>query len=309
MRIAGTLVTSWLLVGLSVGLTLTGCKTKSEQASAPDPGALKAQQELTQRRDALMAQREVLEGEREKIVAQITEVQAAGGDTADLTRQKAALDTQIAGQSTDLTSLTDKIDAVVARGDVAAGVAVREASMGTREKSVATREEKIAERERQIASREAALAQREKETCGAAAPMIIQQVAAKKDGSYGKADVQPLLAKAKSIMNKRGILPSDLPGGAQSLENQATTAIAAQDWSKAYFAAAQLVATVEGMKIDRLFIQAKMTRLNRQVSSSKVDESTNQQLAGILSDVAEKYNDGNFGAANVRLNQLASQLK
>ena len=51
-----------------------------------------------------------------------------------------------------------------------------------------------------------------------------------------------------------------------------------------------------------------MARLNRQVSSSKVDEDTNKQLVGILSDVAQKYNDGNFAAANGRLNQLASQL-
>ncbi|MBA3397815.1 MAG: hypothetical protein H0T89_34645 [Deltaproteobacteria bacterium] len=307
MRTAGIMVTSCVLA-FTLNFT-SGCKAKGDANASPDPAALKAQQDLIARRDTLMAQRQALEGERTKIETEIQKVQAAGGDATELTQKKAALDTQIAGQSSDLTSLTTKLDEVVARGDAAALIASREANMGGREKSVAQREKEIADRERTIASREAALAQREKETCGAAAPMIIQQVAPKSGGSYGKSDVQPLLAKAKAITQKKGILPSDLPGGAQNLESQATDAIAAQDWSKAYFAAAQLVATLEQIKIDRLFIQAKMARLNRQLASSKVDEATNQQLVGILSDVAQKYNDGNFSAVNQRLNQLASQLK
>jgi hypothetical protein len=48
--------------------------------------------------------------------------------------------------------------------------------------------------------------------------------------------------------------------------------------------------------------------LSQQVKASKVDESTNQQLAQILGDVMQKYNDGNFAAANQRLNQLALML-
>lgn len=309
MRTAGNLV-AMLLLGALAMQTLA-CKSKGDASSSPDPAALKAQQELIARRDALMAQRQALEGERDKIVAQIQEVEAKGGDPAEvaaLTQKKEALENQIQGQSSDLTSLTSKIDQVVARGDASAAIAAREASMGSREGSVAQREKQIAERERVLAQREAALAQREKETCGAATPMIIQ-APAKSGGSYGKSDVQPLLAKAKSLMQRKGILPSDLPGGAQNLENQATDAMGAGDWGKAYFAAAQLVGIVEQLKIDRLFIQAKMARLNKKVSASKVDEATNQQLVGILSDVAQKYNDGNFGAANARLNQLASQLR
>jgi len=309
MRTAGNLV-AMLLLGVMAVQTVA-CKSKSDDASKPDPAALKAQQDLIARRDALMAQRQALEGERDKVVSQIQEVEAKGGDPtelAELTRKKEALENQIQGQSTDLTSLTSKIDQVVAAGDASAAIAAREANMGSREGSVAQREKQIAERERLIAQREAALAQREKETCGAATPMIIQ-APAKSGGNYGKADVQPLLAKAKSIMQKKGILSSDLPGGAQHLENQATDAMGAGDWGKAYFAAAQLVGIVEQVKVDRLFIQAKMARLNKRVTASKVDEATNQQLVAILSDVAQKYNDGNFSAANSRLNQLASQLR
>jgi hypothetical protein len=81
------------------------------------------------------------------------------------------------------------------------------------------------------------------------------------------------------------------------------------DWGKAYFAAAQLVATVDAVKVDRAFIQGKTARLSNQVRATKVDETANQQLVNILSDVMQKYNDGNFAAANQRLNQLATLVK
>src|ERR1041384_2572212 len=132
---------------------------------------------------------------------------------------------------------------------------------------------------------------------------------ARADGKYGKADVQPLLARARATMSKKGVLVADLPAPAQGLEGESTRAMADGDWGKAYFAAAQLVAMVAAVKIDRAFIQAKTARLSSQVKASKLDETANQQLAGVLSDVMQKYNDGNFGAANQRLNQLAALLK
>lgn len=301
----GILLTSLL----SLVVLLTGCKGKGDANASPDPEALKAQQELIARRDALMQQRQTMETEIGQIDAEIQTKKASNEPTAELEKRKAELEAKLKGQDTDLTSLTSKIDQVVSQGGNAAAIATREASMSQREKSVAQREKEFSDRERQIAAREAALAQREKETCGVAAPMIIQSAPPKSGGSYGKADVTPILAKAKDLMRKRGILGADLPGGAQGLENQATDAMGANDWSKAYFAAQQLLSIVDSIKIDRLFIQAKMARINKQVNASKLDEDTNKQLVGILSDVAQKYNDGNFAAANVRLNALAAQLK
>ena len=137
--------------------------------------------------------------------------------------------------------------------------------------------------------------------------MIIQT--ARADGKYGKADVQPLLARARATMSRKGILVADLPGPAQGLEGESTRAMAEGDWGKAYFAAAQLVAMVDAVKIDRAFIQAKTARLSNQVKASKPDDATSQQLTGVLSDVMQRYNDGNFTAANARLNQLAAMLK
>jgi hypothetical protein len=302
MRIAG-IVVLLCLVG-----TAAACKGASDASTAPDPAAIKAQQDLLRRRDALLEKRERLEGERQKVVEQIQKTEAAGGDTKDLAKQRDDLTAQIDGQSAELGQMSDKISTLATKLDSAADLAVREDKLAQREGKLAGREATVGERERTIAAREEKLAQREKETCSVT-PMIIQQAAPKADGKYGKADVQPLLARARAAMSKKGVLIGDLPGPAQGLEGESTKAMADGDWGKAYFAASQLVATVDAVKIDRGFIQAKTARLSNQVRASKVDETTNQQLASVLSDVMQKYNDGNFAAANQRLNQLAALLK
>ena len=300
MRLAGFAVA----VGLSCAIACKG----GDASTAPDPAAAKAQQDLLRRRDALLEQRQRLESERQKIVEQIQKTEASGGDTKDLTKQRDDLTAQIDGQSAELGQMSDKLSNLSNKLDSAAAIAMREDRIAQREDRVAKREDRLGEREKVLAAREEKLAQREKETCSAAPAMIIQ-APAKADGKYGKADVQPLLARARATMSKKGILLADLPGPSQGLEGESTKAMAEGDWGKAYFAAAQLVATVDAVKVDRAFIQAKTARLSIQVKATKLEETANQQLAGVLSDVMQKYNDGNFGAANQRLNQLAAMLK
>jgi hypothetical protein len=300
MRIARVVVVLCLAVGA------WGCKDRSD-AATPDPAAIKAQQELMKRRDALVENRQRLESQRKLVLEQIQKAESAGGDTKELTRQRDDLTAQIDGQSAELTQMSDKLSSLSTKLDSAAEIVQREDRIGQREGRIAAREAALGERERTLAAREEKLAQREKETCGTAPPMIIQTT--KADGKYGKADVQPLLARARATMSRKGMLVADLPGPAQGLEGESTRAMADGDWGKAYFAAAQLVAMVDAVKIDRAFIQAKTARLSNQVKASKPDDATNQQLSGILADVMQKYNDGNFGAANQRLNQLAGMLK
>ncbi|HET7501132.1 MAG TPA: hypothetical protein VFK02_09020 [Kofleriaceae bacterium] len=303
MRLARIVV---LLAGTV--LACPACKSSQSDAGAPDPAALKAQQDLVRRRDALLAQREKLETERRQVVEEIKQTEASGGDTKDLARKRDDLTAQIDGQSAELGQMSDKLSSLSTKLDSAADIAGREDRLAQREARIAGREAQVGERERSLAAREEKLAQREKETCGVAPPMIIQATP-RTDGKYGKADVQPLLARARAAMSKKGVLLGDLPGPAQGLEGESTRAMAEGDWGKAYFAAAQLVATVDSIKIDRAFIQAKVNRLSNQVKATRPDDATNQQLQGILSDVMQRYSDGNFLAANQRLNQLAALLK
>jgi hypothetical protein len=298
----------WMVVLMMLAAVVVACKSGGDASGAPDPAATKAQLDLVRRRDSLLAERQRLESERQKIVDEIHKTEATGGDTKELARKRDDLTAQIEGQAAELGEMSDKLSSLSTKLDSAAAIAIREDRIAQRETRLAGREAQLGDRERALAEREDRVAQREKDTCGAA-PMIIQQVPAKADGKYTRADIQPLLARARAAMAKKGVLVADLPGPSQGLESESTQAMAAGDWGKAYFAAAQLLAMVDAVKIDRAFIKAKLNRLSSQVSASKIDEAINQQLVGALSDVMQKYNDGNFVAANQRLNHLATTLK
>jgi hypothetical protein len=301
MRIAGLLV--FLCLSAAVG-----CKNKGDADAAPDPEAVKAQQELIARRDKLLDARKKLQSDKDKLDVEIKEIQAKGGDASEQLKKKAELESELESQNETIISMVNsKLDGLGKAADKTAQVASREAEIASREKAVAEREARIADREKALAQRDAESAARWKEGCSVGAPMIIQS-AAPKDGKYTNKDVSALIQKAKSGMSKKGLINTDLPGPAQSLESEAGKALNENDMSKAYFAAAQLVATVDAITINRQFIQAKTARLSAQAKTMKLDEATNKQLADILGDVMQKYNDGDFGAANRRLNQLASML-
>ena len=299
MRLAGILA--------CLCLVASGCKAKGDADAAPDPAAVKAQQDLVAKRDAMLKARQELEKKADQLDQQISEAKAAGSDTADLEKQKDAIQKQIETQQNDYSEINTKLDQIKVSGDKAAQIASREAEIGSRERIIAEREAQVAAREKALAQREVDMAQRWKDSCSIAAPAA-PVVITKPDGKYTKKDVSELVARARAAMNKKGLLASDL-GSNSNLESEASKALNENDVTTAYFAASHLLQAVDAITINRAFIQAKYNRLSAQVKSSKVDEGTNKQLADILGDVMQKYNDGNFGAANSRLNQLAGMLK
>jgi len=305
MRIAGFLV----MLCLSAGLA--GCKNKGETDGAvADPEALKAQQELIARRDKLLDARKKLQQDRDKVDLEIKDIEAKGGDASEQIKKRADLDSQLETSNSDLVAMFNgKLDAVVKSGDKAAAIASREAEVASRERAIADREARIGDRERALAQRENEAAQRWKDSCSmGSAPVIIQQ-APTTGGKYTNKDVNGMLQKATQSMAKKGLMTSDLPGPAQNLESEASKAMNDNDMSKAYFAAAQLAGTVDSIQINRQFIQAKTARLSAQVKATKLDEATNKELANIIADVMNSYNNGDFGAANRRLNNLAAKLR
>jgi hypothetical protein len=307
MRLVGVV----LALALSASVGASGCKGKDNADAAPDPAALKAQQELLARRDKLLEQRQHLEEKRTGLDFEIKEIEKQGGDASEKKKEKADIESQLDNSSataTELQQLNTKLDTMKQSGDRSAQIASREAEVANREAAVAARERALADREKNLITRDAEMAARWKDTCQvSAAPVIIQQPA--KGGNYSKKDVSDLIARARSGMSRKGILNADLPGPAQALESEASKALNDNDTSKAYFVASQLVGMVDSIQINRPFIQAKMARVQAQIKSSKQDEATTQQLSGILSQVIQNFGDGDFNAANKRLNQLVAMLK
>jgi hypothetical protein len=295
---------AWLVVAVCLW---AGCKNKGDAEAAPDPAALKAQQELLARRDKLLQKQEQLKSDRDKLESDIKTKEAAGSDASAEKKQLADINNQLDTSPNELTQLNTKLDELKVSGDRSANVAGREADIASRERTLAEREARVADREKQLIQRDADLAQRWKDACVTAAPVVIQSPS--KGGNYTKKDVSDLVARAKAAMQKKGLLVGDLPGPAQQLESEAGKALNDNDMSKAYFAAAQFASTVDSIQINRTFIQAKIARLQDQIKSSKQDAATTQQLSSILSDVISKFGDGDFPSANKRLNQLAGMLR
>jgi len=299
MRLVGILAVLCLVTSAS------GCKSKQDADAAPDPAAIKAQQELVARRDALLKKRQELQSKADNLDQQIKDAQAAGSDATELVKEKTEIEKQIETQQTDFSELSTKLDQIKVSGDKAAQIASREAEMGSRERTLAEREAGLAAREKALAQRESEAAQRWKDSCTIGAAPAAPVVITKPEGKYTKKDVTDLVARARTAMNKKGLLAADL-GSNSNLESEASKALNDNDVTTAYFAASHLIQAVDGVTINRAFIQAKYNRLSAQVKSAKLDD--NKQLADILGDVMQKYNDGNFVAANARLNQLAGMM-
>ncbi len=301
MRTVGILV-------LCLVLGATGCKSKGSAAEgAPDPSAVKAQQELVARRDALLAQKQKLQDESKKIGDEIIKAQQPGGDPKDVTdlqKKKAEIDSQIELQDTNLNNASTELSALSSKLDKVGGLAQREAAVAQREAAVAIREKDAFQKMKDVLAAEGTSAERWKEGCNAGGqPMIIQQIAPPKSGNYSRREVDALVSKAKTAMAKKGLMGADL-GAQANLESEVTKALGESDWTRGFILATQLVQTIDAIQINRGFIGAKVQRLQNRVKSASVDEATQAQLTEGLKDVLQKYGDQDFAAANKKINQL-----
>ena len=196
--------------------------------------------------------------------------------------------------------------ALSASASGAGGMAARESAVAAREKDVARREQKLAEREAALEQRAEGLADKWKDSCGKATT-IVETVDAK-GSKYTKHDVDPLLARARSEMNHKGILQFDLPDPARGLESEATQAMAKGDYGRAHFAATQLYGTVRSMRVDKSFISDKIRRLNANIKGKKLTESQRSSVEHLFRAATASYGDGKFGSANRQLNKIYATL-
>jgi hypothetical protein len=265
------------------------------------------------RRDELRRERDKVKADRVALEEKRKQVAAEGGDVAAVDQEAKALEERESALATKELELNTKIDTLM-RGyqEVVVGVggaedvSRREAAVAVREKDYSRREDGIARREAEIAARERELAKRERETCSVqATTTIVQAAPTPPPGSkYSRRDVEPLLQKARRKMGEKGLMSSDLPAPAQALEREATGAMASGDYAKAKFAADQLIATIEGIKIDKAFIAAKINRLNGAIKGKTLVEDVRKQVDGLFRDATSDYGDGKFTGANAKLNRI-----
>lgn len=320
MRAKLTRMLGRIACALVAVLVVVGCKDKKggapvDKAAVAELAAktdeLKKEEDMVlTRRNELQRERKTVSDSRAALTEKRTQVAAAGGNLDAVDKEIAELEAKEKALADEDTALEQKYDAVVRRSVALAGAdgdtSKREAGMALREKDVARREERIAERESTIAMRERDLAKREKETCGVGATTtIVREVEAPKGSRYTKRDVEPVLKRARRKMAEKGILNSDLPAQAASLEKDATAAMAEGDYGKAKGDADQLMDTVDGMKVDKAFVSAKFARLSAAMKGKQLTADQQELLKGATGDIG----DGKYGAANAKLNKLYASLR
>lgn len=297
-------------------LLALGCKGGDEEAAAQAaPAAASAaapatdgDEGLLARRDSLLATRLELRNKRAELAEKMVAIREKGGDTTEIDRETQELASResvlAAEEKSLLDSLMSERQAMVSAlaASRSSSTVGREAGVAAREKDLARREQKLAEREAQLSAREEGLASKWKETC-AAGTTIVQQVDPK-GTRYTKRDVEPLLARARSEMNKKGLLRSDLPEPVRDLEGEATRAMEKGDYGQARFAAAQLYNTVRVLKVDKAFIADKIRRLNEVLKGQRLTPAVEQLFREATQNVA----DGAFGSANRKLNRIHAAI-
>jgi hypothetical protein len=284
--------------------------------------------DLMARRDALVKARQRIRSERDALDEKRRQAVAAGEDPAELDRRADELLSQekrlveeeeqlntryreILRQRREMMdALASSAGSAGAAPDPGLRVALRERSVADRERDIATREAALTTREAALADRERVLARREAETCGvAAAPTTTVIKTIEPPGAkYSKRDVEPLLTNARRRMASRGFLLSDLPEPARDLEKEATRAMEEGDYGRARFAASQLLSTVRSMEVDKAFISAKISRLNRAMQGKSLSPDARAEVDALFREATADYGDGQFANANKRLNRIYSAI-
>lgn len=285
----------------------SGCSSKGDASNTPDPAALKAQQDLMARRDALTAQRKKLETRLDEIDTEIKDIKTTGGDPArldKLSKERAEVASKIETDTREESSLSNELGKVLTQsGDIAS----REAAMAERERRVAAREAAVAIRESRGGGGggvDEQLIARLESACKTQAPAAMIITAPAGGGKYTRAEADGALSRARKVMRAKGLIPGDLWAGA-SLESATTAAMGKNEWSAAVSTASELIRVANEFRITPEFVRTKMKRLDAAVKSKpQRDESVKKQIENGLGDVVNQFSSGNHNAANAKLNQL-----
>ncbi len=189
--------------------------------------------------------------------------------------------------------------------DPSASLARREAQLARREAELARREAELTRREREhLAARAKAL-----DECRAMPVTTVTRVEMPRGGgTYGKRDVEPVMRLVHAEMRRRGILESDLPGAGR-LFGEVSRAGQSGDYTRAKFAAEQLLELVKTIRIDRGFIGAKIERLSAQMRGRSLPGPTKSEVDRLFRKATAHYGDGQFVASNGELNRIYALLR
>ncbi len=319
------------LLGAVLLLSSSGCKKQEDLRGDENVKVMVAKdRKLAEQENKLLATRGTLQRERsrmrDKRTALLSRKLALSAEDSTgrekLEREESklvTLETKLAGQEVQLNQrlqqLLEQKSSLAGKASGSAKESMlrrREYALALREKDLARREKGLASREKQLAGREQSFAVRQAKICPrAATTTVIQRVADRRPGdrSYSRRDVEPVYRAALNAMRTKGLLVADLPAGIDRLVTETRHAVSKKDFSRAKFAADQLLASVRRIRIDRSFIGAKISRLSSTLKRRPAPAKHRTKVAMLFQQATASYGDGRFRDANRKLNKIYGLLR
>ena len=290
---------------------------------AQDRKLAKQEESLLRRRGALQRERTRLRDQRAQLISKklnLSDDDAHGKQAIEQQESKLmALEAKLMKQEV---ALNQKLDILVEKKSSLVGglknsqsktmlLARREHALAGRERGLARREADLARREKVLADREQALAVRQAKLCPrqAITTVVTKTVPPPRGRSYKRGDVEPVYRAALKAMRVKGILTADLPPGIDKLVTTVRHAVSKHDYTRAKFAADQLLASVRAIRIDRSFIGGKISRLSRVIKRRPPRGGEKAKVAALFRRATASYGDGRFRAANQQLNRIYALLR
>ncbi len=313
-----------------------GCKERKDLRGdealkvvvAEDRKLAKEEQDLLSKRGALRRERVRIRDKRRSLITQkmaLTDVDPGKRKALEDEESKLSkLESKLIKQELTLNKRLNKLlvakTGLVNKAEKSAAVkglllARREGSLAAREKELARRETELARREKAMAAREQAFALRQAKLCPGRVTTVVQTLPAPaprrrggSDKQYKRKDVEPVYRSALNAMRKKGILVADLPPGVDRLVTEVRHAVSKGKYTRAKFAADQLLSAVRRTRIDRGFIGAKIGRLGRAIKRRPPKGSRKATVQRLFQKATGDYGDGRFRAANKKLNRIYALL-
>jgi hypothetical protein len=320
-----------VVLGLTAAL-LCGCKKKRDDEAveavvAADRQLMNREKKIMTRRGSLQRERKQLRDKRAQILTkkatlasedtkgrqalEAEETKLAGLE-AKLVKQEIGLNRKLQSLLTEKSGLVNKLASEKAGAAREMLAARREYSVALREKDLTKREADLATREKTLATREQALAVRQANVCPRGGQTVVVQAPRATGGgggTYTRRDVEPVFRSALKAMRTKGILTADLPPGVDRLVTETRHGVSKGDFTRAKYAADQLLATVRTMKINRAFIGAKIGRLSNAMRRSRPSAAARPKVDKLFQEATANYGDGRFRAANSKLNRIYGLLR
>jgi hypothetical protein len=315
--------------------SVVGCDEKDELEQDETLEVVVADRRLAKQEESLLQQRGALQRKRSNVrdkraallsrkLALSEEDSSAKEEIAkeetELVRLEARLVKQELALNKRLEHLLERKSGLVAklgeRDEQAKAVLFtrREYSLTQRERDLARRETELSQRERELAKREQAFAERQARVCPGGRGTLGRATApntepSANDKKYGRQDVEPLYRKALRLMRQRGILIVDLPAGVDSLVTETRHAVSRGEYARAKYSVDQLLDAVREIRIDRAFIGVKIDRLAQSIRRTPPQGAKKRKVERLFRQATAHYGDGQFSAANRKLNQIYGLLR